>query len=55
MPAWTLHLQEDTTMKDVMALLSAFLQGDEHAGEKLVAMFAGLLQLAQYDSLTGLS
>jgi diguanylate cyclase (GGDEF)-like protein len=42
-------------MEDVMALLSAFRQGDEHAEEKLVAMFAGLLQQAQYDSLTGLS
>ena len=42
-------------MEDVRELLSAFRQGDEHTGEKLVAMFAGLLQQAQYDSLTGLS
>jgi len=29
-----------------MELLSAFRQGDEHAGEKRVAMFEGLLQQA---------
>ena len=42
-------------MEDVMELTLRLPAGDEHAGEKLVAMFAGLLQLAQYDSLTGLS
>ena len=48
------HLPGDPTMADVIALLSAFRQSDEQAGEKLVALFAGLLQQAQYDSLTGL-
>jgi hypothetical protein len=42
-------------MEDVLERLSAFRQGDEPAGENLVAMFAGLLQQAQYDNLTGLS
>lgn len=40
MSTQVLHLQGDSTMAKVLQLLPAFRQGDEHAGEQLVGMFA---------------